>query len=105
MNGRDLTREEHRAEYARLLSRLVKSFGLTPSERDKWAPLVASVAGECNRHRAYALWMTERAADAHFGTVLELARDIAETPPGPFATVEELAVALGATVIGGGDGE
>jgi len=105
MNGRDLTREEHREEYARLLGRLVNAMLLDPDERSKWTPLVASVASECNRHRAYALWMTEAAADTAFGTVLDVARDIAETPPGPFATVEELAVALGATVIGGGDGE
>lgn len=94
-----MTREDHRREYARLLRRLVGAMCLDPAERDRWTPTIHRLAAECSMHRAYAAWMTEAAADERFGTVLERARDIAETPSGPFETVEELAAALGATVV------
>lgn len=90
-------RVDHHTEYGALLARLVKAMRLPAEERERWVPLIHAVAIKCNEHRASLTGMTEEAADVHLGTVLDLARGLAATPPGP--TVAEF-LAIGAVILG-----
>lgn len=97
--------ERHRLAYAYHLTWLTHALRMPAAWQEAHHGEVLEAARLCRDERAAATGASIAEADGQWGTVFERARDIAETPPGPFASVDELAAALGATVVGGGDGE